>query len=85
MIREAIMWGLLKILRGAKGQVVTFTPKRVAKMGGLSTKPVTLSIVRYYLEEELGLRVWKRGRHGIRYIMTRNDHPELWEKAKNGY
>ena len=78
--------GLIDMIREARGTCLTFKPKKLAKRVGLSTKPVVLSVIRYYLDEmvEKGLlQVYKKTSHGITYIIT-NESP-LWQQVKNGH
>jgi len=82
-IEFGVRYALYKLVKGAKGTMITFTPKRIAVLGGLSTKPVVLSIVRHILEmyrEKGWISLYKKTRHGYRYQITR-DSP-LWERLK---
>ncbi|RLG79970.1 MAG: hypothetical protein DRO13_04890 [Thermoprotei archaeon] len=70
----------------ARGTMVTFTPKKVAKIAGVSTRPAHLSVVRYILENlrEKGLvELWKKTFHGYRYAIT-SESP-LWQEVKKRY
>ena len=67
----------------ARGSCVTFTPKRIARLAGLDTKPVTLSVVKYVLERlrSKGLiDIWDSKRR-TRYIVTKES--PLWKMIRN--
>ncbi|RLF17619.1 MAG: DNA-binding protein [Thermoprotei archaeon] len=75
---EAVSYLIAK----ARGSCVTFTPKRVAQVAGLDTKPVTLSVVKYVLEKMRSrglISIWDSKRK-TRYIVTK-DSP-LWKIVK---
>ena len=74
---------LMDLIARARGSCVTFKAKTLAKRAGLSTKPITLTLITHYLSEleAKGLvSVWKRGSHGTKYIVTRES--PLWQEAK---
>ncbi|RLF22672.1 MAG: hypothetical protein DRN15_08315 [Thermoprotei archaeon] len=76
---------LSELIRNARGTCVTFTCKKLAKMAKLSTKPVTLTLVREVLEQlrrEGLISIYKVSSHGIKYMITR-DSP-LWHACKTG-
>ena len=50
-IENKVLNALQELINESKGTCVTFTPKRIAKLGGLSTKPVMLTLVREFLDE----------------------------------
>jgi len=70
------------MIKRTRGTCLTFTPKKVAKVAGLDTKPVTLSVVKYVIEKlrPLGIDIYKTSSHGVKYIIH-NTSP-LWQKAK---
>ena len=79
-----------RLIYMARGSCRTFTPKQVAKAAGLDTKPVTLTVVRYFLEEMrkkglIDLYRIRRGGQGngsvYRYIITRES--PLWKLVKS--
>lgn len=75
---------LMQMIRETKGNCLTFYPKKVAMKAGLSTKPVTLSVVNYFLKEleKEGLieRYKMRGAKRVYYIIYSSS--PLWKKAK---
>jgi len=96
LVEQVTLRAIMEIIASAKGTCVTFTPKKVAIKAGLDTKPVTLTVVKSYIEElrEKGLvKVWgtrwkyyrtRKGRvrrpYIHRYIVTRES--PLWQEAK---
>ena len=84
-VERGTLEALARLIRSARGSVVTFTCKRLAKMAGLSTKPITLTLVREVLEQlrrEGLLSIYRISSHGIKYMITR-DSP-LWRYIKAG-
>ena len=84
-IERIVMETLQDMIRRTRGTCMTFTPKKIAKRAGLSTKPVTLSIVDHVLQtlSEKGLiQFYHKGWHGKKYIIH-NTSP-LWIKVKEG-
>ena len=82
-IERLTLLALGKLIKDARGSVVTFTCKKLAKMAKISTKPVTLTLVRAVLEElrrEGYITIYKVSSHGIKYMITR-DSP-LWRFYK---
>jgi len=74
---------LMDLIARARGSCVTFKARTLAKRAGLSTKPITLTLITHYLSEleAKGLiSVWKRGSHGTKYMITRES--PLWQEAK---
>lgn len=83
-IEELVEKAVLLMIRNTRGQCLTFTPKKVAKFAKLDTKPVTLSVVRWVIENRLtphGIRIYKRSSHGVKYIVDSTS--PLWNKAKS--
>ena len=82
-IERIVEQTLLQMIREAKGTCLTIYPKRIARRAGLSTKPVMLTLIDYYLQklERKGLiKFWKRATHYKKYIIH-NTSP-LWKRAK---
>ena len=82
-IERLTILGIKKLVAGARGDHVLFKPKKLAKIAGLSTKPVTLTLVRHVLEELRAkgiVDLWSTNSHGYKYIITR-DSP-LWKEVK---
>ena len=83
---ENVLRAIVMLIVKARGNMVTFTPKQLAKKAGVSTRPTYLSVVRYILEElrEKGLvELWKKTYHGYRYAIT-SESP-LWQEVKQKY
>ena len=83
---ERVLKAIVKLIHQSRGTMVTFTPKKVAKIARVSTRPAYLSVVRYILENlrEKGLiELWKKTFHGYRYAIT-SDSP-LWQEVKQKY
>jgi len=83
---ESVLKAIVKLILQTRGTMVTFTPKKLAKVAGVSTKPAYLSVVRYILENlrEKGLiELWKKTFHGYRYAIT-SESP-LWQEVKKRY
>jgi len=81
-IERCVYDAVCALIRRARGTCRTFTPKQVARVARLSTKPVTLSVIRYILEKmvrEGQIQLYKKGRT-YRYIVY-NTSP-LWKKVK---
>ena len=82
-IEKMTLLGIKALVRGARGDHVLFKPKKVAKVVGLPTKPVILTLVRHVLEE---LRtkgivdLYSTNSHGYKYIIRRNS--PLWKEVK---
>ena len=51
LIVRATERALLELIASARGTCRTFRPKTLVKRAGLSTKPITLTLVNYYLRE----------------------------------
>jgi len=82
-IERLTLKALTELIRSARGTCVTFSCKKLAKMAKLSTKPVTLTLVREVLEKlrEKGLiSIYRATSHGIKYIVTK-DSP-IWPLLK---
>ncbi|RLF16141.1 MAG: hypothetical protein DRJ66_03495 [Thermoprotei archaeon] len=82
-IERLTLFALGKLIKDARGSVVTFTCKKLAKIANLSTKPVTLTLVRAVLEElrkEGYISIYKISSHGIKYMITRES--PLWNLYK---
>jgi len=82
-IERLTILGIKALVKGARGDHVLFKPKKLAKIAGLSTKPITLTLVRHALEE-LRMKglidLYARTSRGYKYIITR-DSP-LWKEVK---
>ena len=86
-IHELVYTALKEIIREAKGTMVTVTPKKIAERIGFDTKPITLTIIRHYLEEILlkdkanrqGVWIHKTS-HGKKYRIT--SKARIWVEAK---
>ena len=84
-IERIVLETLQDMIKQTRGTCLTFTPKKIALKAGLSTKPVTLTLVDYVLQGlmEKGLiNFYKKGWHGKKYIIH-NTSP-LWIKVKEG-
>ncbi|RLG77853.1 MAG: hypothetical protein DRO12_01145 [Thermoprotei archaeon] len=81
-IKRLVESALLRLCMYQKGDHFFVKPKSIAKRARLSTKPLTLTIVRYALDElakeglvlpngeRVHISIWKNGSHGIRYIVV---------------
>ncbi|MHC1627269.1 MAG: hypothetical protein ACXQTI_00335 [Candidatus Nezhaarchaeales archaeon] len=84
-IEKKTLKALTELVCSSRGNCITFTCKKLAKMAGLSTKPVTLTLVREVLEElrRQGLiTIYKKSRHSVKYMLTK-DSP-LWKLLEQG-
>ncbi len=83
---KTVALGLHKIISDARGNCVSFTPRRVLEFAGIdTTAPIALTLVKHILEglTEKGLVVKDDSRSKIRYIICRGRSP-LWEPLKEG-
>ncbi len=84
-IERLTLEALGKLVKKARGSCVTFTCKKLAKTANISTKPVTLTLVREVLEQlrrEKLIDIYKISSHGIKYTITKES--PLWWFYKNG-
>ncbi len=82
-IERLTLQALGRLVKGARGSCVTFTCKKLAKIANLSTKPITLTLVREVLEQlrrEGLIEIYKISSHGIKYTITRSS--PLWHFYK---
>ncbi|MCD6508837.1 MAG: hypothetical protein J7L11_00380 [Thermoprotei archaeon] len=85
-IERLTLEALGRLVRKARGSCVTFTCKKLAKTANISTKPVTLTLVREVLEQlrrENLIHIYKISSHGIKYTITR-ESPLWWFYKNNG-
>ena len=84
-IEEIVLDALQNLIRRQKGGCLTFTAKYIARLAGLNTKPVTLTLISYVLkklEREGLIGVYKRSKKTTKYIITCNS--PLWKALKEG-
>jgi len=84
LIERKTIEALAELIRRQKGGCLTFTSKRLALLAGLDTKPVTLSLIKYVIEELRSrgwLEIYKVSSHGTKYIITCRS--PAWKILKN--
>ena len=82
-VERLVEYGVREIILRSRGSCVTFKTKDVAKVAGLSTHPIVLSVVRSILDEMVRkglIGVWRAGRRRRRYIVAEGS--PLWREAK---
>ncbi|MEZ0248199.1 MAG: DNA-binding protein [Thermoproteus sp.] len=85
-VTRTVATGLYKIVSEARGNCVSFTPRRVLEFAGIdTTAPIALTLVKHILEglTARGLVVKDDSRSKVRYIICRG-RSQLWEPLKNG-
>jgi hypothetical protein len=85
-VTKTVALGLYKIVSEARGNCVSFTPRRVLEFAGIdTTAPIALTLVKHVLEglTAKGLVTRDDSRSKIRYIICRDRSP-LWTPLKNG-
>jgi len=82
-IKKSVHKVIIHLIKNARGTAVTFRPVQLARKAGLPVSPAICSVIRYYLENELGLPCISKNGHGYRYIVNKYQHPDLWNLAKN--
>ena len=73
IIERKTIEALAELIRRQKGGCLTFTCKHLARLAGLDTKPVTLTLIREVIEElrrRGWLEIYKISSHGIKYKIT---------------
>ncbi|MFB6490344.1 MAG: DNA-binding protein [Thermoproteus sp. AZ2] len=83
---KTVAEGLAKIVSEARGNCVSFTPRRVLEAAGIdTTAPIALTLVKHVLEglASHGLVVKDDSRSKIRYVLCR-DRSQLWGPLKAG-
>lgn len=83
---KTVAAGLHKIVSEARGNCVSFTPRRVLEFAGIdTTAPIALTLVKHVLEglAQRGLVVKDDSRSRIRYVICRGRSP-LWEPLREG-
>ncbi len=81
--RATVIGSLADLIRRTKGNMLTFTAKKVAVNAGLPPQPILLTLVKDVLEaltREGLISRFSRSSHGTKYVVTR-DSP-LWKLAK---
>jgi|GEM_PF-2536022 len=79
---ETILKGIGLLLKGQKGGMVVFKPRKIAKILGLPQTPVVLAVIRFYLDawvEKGELEDWGKSWHGKKYALYRTSN--LWKLA----
>ncbi|MCI4464630.1 MAG: DNA-binding protein [Thermoproteus sp.] len=85
-VTRTVALGLHKIVSEARGNCVSFTPRRVLEFAGIdTTAPIALTLVKHVLEglTAKGLITRDDSRSKIRYIVCRDRSP-LWASLKSG-
>ena len=92
IVRRTLIW----LCQEHRGDHFITNPKRIAKLAHLSTKPLTLTLVRYAIDEiakegltlpngeHISISVWSNDSHGIKYIISfpdRAKNKELLEEV----
>lgn len=83
-VTRTIAMGLYKIVSEARGNCVSFTPRRVLEFAGIdTTAPIALTLVKHVLEglATKGLALKDDTRSKVRYIVCRDRSP-LWDLLK---
>lgn len=74
---------IMNLIKRTKGNVLTFTAKKIAVHAGIQSHPVVLTLIKDVLENlrrEGYIRRLARTSHGTKYIVDRNS--ALWRAAK---
>ncbi len=83
---KTVAAGLHKIVSEARGNCVSFTPRRVLEFAGIdTTAPIALTLVKHILEglTQRGLVVRDDSRSRVRYTICRDRSP-LWGLLREG-
>lgn len=85
-VTKTVARGLVRIVSEARGNCVSFTPRRVLEFAGIdTTAPIALTLVKHVLEglTSRGFVVRDDSRSKIRYVLCQG-RSQLWDILKSG-
>jgi len=83
-LKFLVVSALMDLIRRTRGNMITFTSKKVAVHAGLPPQPILLTLVKDVLEnlrKEGLIKRYKKTSHGVKYMV--NSKSPLWKAAKD--
>ncbi len=83
-VKFVVVSTLMDLIKRTKGNMLTFTSKKIAVHAGLPPQPILLTLVKDVLEnlrKEGLIRRYKKTSHGVKYMI--DSQSPLWKAAKD--
>jgi len=83
-LKFIVVTTLMDLVKRTRGNMLTFTSKKLAVHAGLPPQPILLTLIKDVLENlrrEGMIRRYKRTSHGVKYMI--DSQSPLWKAAKD--